>query len=531
MEADAKTESSNKLLFGVFLVLIVLASALHLSMSVNHDAAWLLHGTRNLVAGGAFGETVIDVNPPLAWWIAAPAVAIQKLTGVKLGLAFKLFVLLLVGASAWISERILASRFVNKGSAIEGLTKYLLAAICLLIAGYDFGQREYFMAVLAMPYVVLTGCRWRELHRNSVEDGVQEVGVKNQFGVALVLLASFPGAIGFCIKPHFLAIPIALELWLLVKSRNVLNFLRIETLTIVVVGAVYLICVWVFAPNWLLEILPQAMTSYGAYSSPLSNVAIQYGKSLLAPGAAVLLMFLLWQSRIRPISTAFFVAGIGAAIAAIVQSKGWSYHILPAALLWSVAGGLELLGAIDAFRSQQKSDKSSPAIPVFAGTMLILYCVLVPCINLMQDRLSDQGNEGRVNDLTELIDAQPDSDRSVFAFNTSPRVIHSAVIDSKGHWIGKACCLHFLPAMVRNPADDRLKEVAMEQMDEVMQMLEQSPCQVLVVDEGAGKLAFANVRFDYLKWFRENYPQRFEAFIANYEQQESIGYFAVFCRK
>ena len=241
MEADAKTESSNKLLFGVFLVLIVLASALHLSMSVNHDAAWLLHGTRNLVAGGAFGETVIDVNPPLAWWIAAPAVAIQKLTGVKLGLAFKLFVLLLVGVSAWISERILVSRFVNKGSAIEGLTKYLLAAICLLIAGYDFGQREYFMAVLAMPYVVLTGCRWRELHRNSVEDGAQEVGVKNQFGVALVLLASFPGAIGFCIKPHFLAIPIALELWLLVKSRNVLNFLRIETLTIVVVGAVYLL--------------------------------------------------------------------------------------------------------------------------------------------------------------------------------------------------------------------------------------------------------------------------------------------------
>jgi len=505
------------------LVLVLLAAVLHLSMSVNHDAAWLLHGTRNLVDGGVYGKTVVDVNPPLAWWIATPAVVTQKLFGIKLGLAFKLYVLFLIGVSVAICDRLLQHRFVNSCFATASNAKYVFAAICVLIAGYDFGQREHFMAILGLPYIVLIGLRWLDWDRRG-EEQVEDYEGSPQ---TLVLAASALGAIGFCIKPHFLAIPIAMELWLLAKTRRLTSLFRIEILTLFATGTIYLICVCIFAPEWLQKVMPQAMSNYGAYSQAMPDVAIAYGRLLLLPGSAVALLFFSSRTLIRPISTAFFIAGIGAAISATAQSKGWSYHILPAMLMWSVAAGLELTSVI----LETRNDARPNIIPTFAALLLVLISVLKPSVRLSQDRFSDRGNEMMVQNLARLIDDQPETDRSVFAFNTSPRVIHSAVIASEGEWIGTACCLHFLPAAVRSPNDEQLRKVAQVQMDEVMSMLEQSPSQVLVVDEGPGKLAFAGFEFDYLEWFRENYPQRFENFIAEYDQHESIGYFAVFVRK
>ena len=106
-------------------------------MPVNHDTAWLLEGAERLFDGAVFGRNVIDVTPPLAWWLVMPVIAAHKLAGLPIGPLFKLYVGGLAVLSLWVSHRMLLT-FPDKRETAAAITA-VTGAILLFAGGYDFG--------------------------------------------------------------------------------------------------------------------------------------------------------------------------------------------------------------------------------------------------------------------------------------------------------------------------------------------------------------------------------------------------------
>jgi hypothetical protein len=73
--------------------------------------------------------------------------------------------------------------------------------LILLVATYDFGQREHLMLAASLPYLVLAARR------------AEGVPTSRVLAIGVALLA----ALFFALKPHFLAIPALVELYVLCR--------------------------------------------------------------------------------------------------------------------------------------------------------------------------------------------------------------------------------------------------------------------------------------------------------------------------
>ena len=95
----------------------------------------------------------------------------------------------LCALSAWLALR-LARR--PAAAPVEAACLGVALPLLTLAAGYDFGQREHLMAVAALPYLFLAARRIE-----GVPTGLRPDARRRRCWPAL----------GFALKPHFLAIP------------------------------------------------------------------------------------------------------------------------------------------------------------------------------------------------------------------------------------------------------------------------------------------------------------------------------------
>ena len=75
----------------------------------NHDIAWLLHCSGQLLDGGRAYVDFVETNPPLIVWLGIPPVWAARLTGLPEILVYHLFVLALVAGTLLAVSRLLDS--------------------------------------------------------------------------------------------------------------------------------------------------------------------------------------------------------------------------------------------------------------------------------------------------------------------------------------------------------------------------------------------------------------------------------------
>jgi len=205
----------------------------------------------------------------------------------------------------------------------------VLPGLFLVAAGTDFGQREHLMAVGALPYLLAADRR--------------AAGARPRGWLAAALLS----APMFALKPHFLAVPALAELCVLTaRFQSVGGLARAVAWTLrdpmpYVMAAcwgVYLASLPLLFPAYLHEVLPLVW----AYYVDLGGLTVW--RTLIEPRMGTVLCLLaplLWLAaqHPRPLSQpggAFprllALAALGAMAAALVEHKGWSYHVLPIAL-------------------------------------------------------------------------------------------------------------------------------------------------------------------------------------------------------
>ncbi|TDH64079.1 hypothetical protein E2C06_03645 [Dankookia rubra] len=284
-----------------------------LSPPLNHDVAAVLNFAERMLAGERLYADLIDVNPPLIFVLNLLPAAIGAWTPLD---AVQGLLVCLLGFCALSAS--MALRLARPGAApVEAACLGVALPLLALAAGYDFGQREHLMAVAALPYLFLAARR------------IDGVGT----GLGLTLGAALLAAIGFGLKPHFLAVPGLVEA-LVLLHRGPGRALR-DPVPWAMAGfwLAYLASLPLIFPDYLGQVMPLVWDYY------LDLGGFAWWQVILTErlGTALMLLVPLALVSARPgwgtLPKVIAVAALGAGVSAVVQHKGWSYHALPVRLL------------------------------------------------------------------------------------------------------------------------------------------------------------------------------------------------------
>jgi hypothetical protein len=294
----------------VGLVVTCLVTLFRASGTVDSDVAWQLWIAGRIHAGANLYTDIIETNPPLWFWMAVPVERAAAIFHLRIETALVLAIGVAVALSLAATDRLT--------SYIEPRRRtFLLAYAALMLAAMPWlhvGQREQIVLIATIPYAALLAARRQG----------------SAVSFALAAAVGVGAALGFALKHYFLAVPLALELWLLFGLQRGWRPIRPETITIAVVGMAYAAAIWVIEPDFISRIVPLLHLAYGMFRPTSGEVLF----NLHALAGVILLAIVATQLRIlmsdrAPFAAALAIAATASAAVYVVQFKGWPYHTLP----------------------------------------------------------------------------------------------------------------------------------------------------------------------------------------------------------
>lgn len=333
--------------------LIFLAAVL--APPLNHDVAAVLDFASRMLGGERLYSDLIDVNPPLIFLLNLPAAWMARHSALTPPEA--LLICLLVACAAVLALVAALLRLPGRHTGpVERATLFFLMPLLLVASGHDFGQREQIMAMLAFPYLFMA------------ERRIEGLATPRPLGLAVTLIAG----LGFALKPHFLAVPALVEaLVLLARLRRPgLAVALRDPVPWLMAGfwAAYLAGIVLFFPDYFGRVVPLVFDWYlDLGGTPWWRVLL----TDLTGSAAILALALLGfvsAARFGWLPRLLTAAVMGGMAAALVQHKGWSYHLVPVWMWGGLAGGLLLARGAD--RGLRPGDARRAAPLLGAGMAL-----------------------------------------------------------------------------------------------------------------------------------------------------------------
>ena len=475
-----------------------------LAPPLNHDVAAVLAFSERWLGGERLYVDLIDVNPPLIFVLNLIPAFIAARTGLDAVLALQLC-LLALGAVIWglcfrVRDR------AGEGPSERALLD-VLPGLFIFGAGYDFGQRETLMAACALPYVLAAARR------------VQ--GVQPEGRMATAILA----AIGFALKPYFLAIPALVELGVAL-SRPWRTTLRDPVpWTMAAVWLAYLAALPILFPAYLATVVPLVWSFYLELgeTTPL-NV-------LLKPRMTTVLVLLLpllplaARRGAHALPSMLALGGLGALVSAMAQHKGWSYHIAPIEMFATAPA------TVLAARWFDRIGVVRPAIPAVLAALGFLYILAngeLPAKEIGYSR-------SETAELVRQLRPQAEGGRVlVMSPNIAPifpalNYLHATLtLPEMNMWL--------LEGAYRtcSAGGKRYREVGEMGATEhavyqgIAEDLARAPPAAIVIDRASG-IPGCDGAFDFIAYFSRN-PLFAEAF-SHYEQTGQTGNYRVYKRK
>ena len=354
---NGSLSSSRIMALGGLLALLWAAIlALIMRTTVGTDVGWYLVAARKWLAGGELYTDIVEVNPPLAFYLVVPATWLEDLSGFGSQTAFFTYVAILAALSLALCCRIVLAAGLKPVLAI--ILALALFDALLIVPFTDFGQREHFMLIFALPYLVMSALF---AERNTLS-------TPERFAIGALAV------IGLALKPYFLAMPVMVTVARMALGGSLRQAVRIvlspENLAIGFGCIFYLLLIWIRHPVYLETVLPMVREIY-------IGVGHEYAFWMRLTAALLFLgtppiLFALTRSNNRPDGTmiVLLAAIAGFTVSHLVQGKGWHYHFLPAlaciVIAASVYAGLSL------------TDRTRPLIPALALLTAIYLGVVNP---------------------------------------------------------------------------------------------------------------------------------------------------------
>ncbi|MFO0989709.1 MAG: hypothetical protein U1F37_20535 [Alphaproteobacteria bacterium] len=481
------------------LALAAAALLLQLGGTLNHDSAWFLTATARFLDGARLYVDIVELNPPLAFYLTVPPVAAARLLGVASADAFVVYVFALIAGSLALSRAIAGTHDRAMPAPRRWIGVIALFALTWL-PGAAFGQREHLIVVFALPYLVLVAMR----------------ASGRAVSPRLAMLAGLAGGVAFSIKPPFLIVPVMLEIYLrLVRGRQG-AFFRAETLVLAAAVSAYALSIFVFTPEYVAFVVPLAGAVYGAYEAAPAAVLVRL-ETLLLPVAAAAVVSLRGRYAAPRFAETFLGAGAAFFALYVAQMKGWQYQLYPATAMLMLCAGAMLADAparAAAFRTA-----SVPAL------LLLILAI----------DLGARGNYGNAMTNTMLPLVREHAARgglAVFSMNLSwgfPLATYA-----NADWPSRFPTLWPLPGILQGRADPkrdqaRLDRIERYMIDTTIDDLARRPPAAVIVDVREAKDYLGGRPFDYLDYFGRD--PRFRALWSGYERVLARPEFHVYLRR
>lgn len=450
---------------------------------LNHDVSWVLWSSGRLLDGGVFGREVVAANPPLIWWISALPMALSRLTGLGPVTCFHVFMGVILTLSMMASDRLLRPVLAAPQRAFFlGIAALILS----LGAGRDFGQRENITVIAALPYILMVAARLR---------GEAQ-------GWLFAAAAGSAAAIGFAFKPHLLAVPILLEMAMLLRIGFGRTMVRAELWAAALTIVAYAAAVLVFASSYLFEAMPAIAQVYWAFNVPEPMALVMN----TVPSAAALALSLLLVAREdwKPEPVVLILAGAGFLVAAVLQWKAYSYHLYPVYVMGYLA--LTYLA-------------TSSRLPRILAAAVLTYFAVASVYSIKDRVAGGEMGDSRAA-MIDFVNANTPDGGRFLAFSTHPFPGFPTALYVHATWAARTNSRLFLPAVARLSASPigRDEELAFASAREhAAALADMTPLPDLVlIDVQPVRHAILELPFDYLAFYRQD-PQ-FAAKWLNYEE-------------
>jgi putative flippase GtrA len=478
-----------------------LAAPLFWYMPISHDVIWQFWIARQMLNGVPLYTHIMEINPPLWFWMAVPIQWLGSAIGVAPVKIYAILVLLVGSVSS-----LLAGKLVFPANQGRRLTLMLAIFVSGIVAPMnDFGQREQLAVLCSLPYCCLIFRRFNQETTNMFLAG------------AIGVLA----AMGFALKHYFVLVPVALEIWYLFQHRQVRHFIRAETVALGVVALGYAACVLIFTPAFFSSIVPLVNGSYHGYEKPFifqivrSEVLVWFiaaSSYILKRGAMI--------DRDRNFADMLAIAGTAFAASYFLQQKGWQYHAIPA----TVCATLLLIHCLSNTKDVISTAAKSPIATFGAMLFLAVGIARGPYSNIWADQMP------------KLL-AQEAPGNSVMILTTDPKRGFPFVDDYNLVWPSRHFAHWMISAIAQaetgangqtmNPALLRIAEDTRNQAIDDIRC--NPPSLILSQIKNSGEV-ISPKRFRMTDFFRRN--SDFKEYLAvNYIQQKNSGVFEVYRRR
>ncbi|MBN9091384.1 MAG: hypothetical protein J0J01_31080 [Reyranella sp.] len=324
---------------------------------INHDVGAILYVTDRWLGGEKLYVDIIDENLPLTFIVHALPVLTARILPGGVPLWFTAWVVGGIALSFYACRRLV--RLVP--SADHALTEALLPPVLLflftVLPNEHFGQREHIMFVACAPYLIASMAR---------AEGVQ-------LGRWSAIVIGLTAGLFLAMKPYYLAIPATVELFLLTRRGWRATFIDRIPWSIFAVALTHLVLMYTVFSVFGRFIMPMALESYepigdaGWRQVLTSNVMLPTLIALLLFGAFAIFLTRALAAR------ALLAFGIGAALSAIAQAKGWPYHVLPALSAAILLATFTLSQTVDRYLPIDRSAHRLPVAVISATLMVLLY--------------------------------------------------------------------------------------------------------------------------------------------------------------
>jgi hypothetical protein len=300
-----------------------LAYILFNPLSTSVGSALYLQAGEMLLDGQTPYVDFVDVNPPLIIYFSALWAGAAKLFGLHPILIFSLGVWLLSGLSVLATREILRATFSSDESYHADLLAIALSLglLWVLTPQKGVGEREHLFMIAFLPYLAIRFRRWE----NEVSS------------IPLATVAGLLAGIATCLKPQFLAIVLAPELYLIVTRRRVRPLFAPETFALAAAGVGYAVHFLLLPEGMRTELfarwIPLIVERYWVFENPLSVILrenVLWVGIGLCMGVAV---FIVHPERASPawrFAQTLTVVALAGLVLLFAQHTGWAYHAIPA---------------------------------------------------------------------------------------------------------------------------------------------------------------------------------------------------------
>lgn len=470
----------------------------------HHDVGWILYTAGEMLDGSALYADILDENPPLVFWLSVPVVGVARGLGLDPLLLFNLAVWLAIVGCTGLGVFAWRDPLREDASEVAWALFSLLLVAWVWLPRADYGQREHLLVVLLTPYVFTAA---RELSGRPLAPAV---------GIMVGVIAG----VGVALKPYFAAIPLCIELMLIVRRRDLVSLQRGEPWALALVQIGYVACALWFTPGYF-DYLVFAWPVYNAYNVPIVWFR---SETVVALVAALGVAFLRPTPLDRDLRSAWLAAGLGALVLGYAQRKGWPYHFLPV-----LSCAVALVASVLVARARGARRALLPALVILsAGGLWIQY-------DQAHGRASQEPSLNRV--LTSLVRERA-AGQSILALASTLNPAFPVVNLSGAHWAHRFCCMWALPAVYSAeekatmpfPYHDLaqmgpIERYAFEALIE--DFATQRPA-LLIVDDGVSKFAFGRTGFRYLEYFLRD--PRFARAFRDYRYVTTIEVFQIYER-